>query len=28
LITGLTLITVGRVMGLGVKMREELDVTV
>ena len=28
LITGLTLITVARVMILGVKMREELDVTV
>jgi hypothetical protein len=28
LITGLTLITVARVMTLGVKMREELDVTV
>ena len=28
LITGLTLITVARVMVLGVRMREELDVTV
>jgi hypothetical protein len=28
LITGLTLITVARVMILGVRMREELDVTV